>query len=208
VNKTTIAIAEDHPMVRKAVLDTLEKENWIHTIGAVEDGCELMVLLKKTAPDVVLIDLKMPRMNGYDLIRAITAQYPEIRILVFSGYLNRFSQRRVKTLGAHATICKTESCQTIVRALREVIKGNSFHSKLDYINRDMAAWENDNGLTGRQNQILDMIGHGKTTREISQYLGISPWTVDKHRSNIKDKLGLRTLAEMIRYAIENNEEDR
>jgi two-component system, NarL family, response regulator NreC len=208
VNKTTIAIADDHPMVRKAVLDTLGKENWIQSIGAVADGHELMALLKTTVPDVVLIDLKMPGMNGYDLIPAITAQYPEVRILVFSGFLTLFSQQRVKTLGAHATVCKSESGQTIVRAVKEVVHGNSFHSKVFDINRDMAVGKDDNGLTRRQNQILDMIGQGKTTREISQYLGISPWTVDKHRSNIKEKLGLRTLAEMIRYAIENNEDDR
>lgn len=208
MNKTTIAIADDHPMVRKAVLDTLGKENWIQSIGAVADGHELMALLKTTVPDVVLIDLKMPGMNGYDLIPAITAQYPEVRILVFSGFLTLFSQQRVKTLGAHATVCKSESGQTIVRAVKEVVHGNSFHSKVFDINRDMAVGKDDNGLTRRQNQILDMIGQGKTTREISQYLGISPWTVDKHRSNIKEKLGLRTLAEMIRYAIENNEDDR
>lgn len=143
----------------------------------------------------------MPRMNGYDLIRAITAQYPEVRILVFSAFLTPFSQQRIKTLGAHATICKSESGQTIVRAVEEVIRGNSFHSKVYYIHRDMAAGEHDDGLTCRQNQVLGLIGQGKTTREISQCLGISPWTVDKHRSNIKEKLGLRTLAEMIRYAI-------
>jgi two-component system nitrate/nitrite response regulator NarL len=153
----------------------------------------------------VVVDLKMPGFNEYDAILKIRADYPHIKIVVFSGYLTPENQQQIKEMGVNWSISKTEGTQQIITVFNSVMEGKSYHSDVSFC-IDAAIFNDDtNGnLTLREKQILMLISQGKTSREIGRVLCISKATVDKHRSNIKEKLGLKNIAEMVRYALNLN----
>ena len=162
-------------------------------------------------PDIAVIDLEMPKMNGYETIRKLRTLYPETKTIAFSGFLNKANQKRAIEMGAHASISKAESPMVFVDAMEAVIKGKQYHSDVsdayyvsppDYRPDHISEKKSDSMLTLREKQILGLIARGKTSREIGQAFNISQWTVDKHRSNIRTKLGHKSLAETVRYAIE------
>ncbi len=200
---TAVVIADDHPLVRKAVKDTIKRVENLKFIGEANDGLELLSLLKKVVPDIAIIDLEMPVLNGYDTICELHTLYPALKIIAFSGFLNAENQQRAINAGAYASISKTEVNKNFIKALDAVIKGEHYHSQVS--NNFYAQPVKDDRhseLTLREKQILSLIAEGKTSRQISGVYNISQWTVDKHRSNIRGKLGLTNLSEMVRYAIE------
>ncbi len=143
-------------------------------------------------------------MTKSETILELHALYPEIKTIAYSGFLNTANQQRAIEMGAYASICKTESSEAFVNALDAVIQGENYHSDVSsshyYVDPPEAA--NDAVLTLREKQILCLIAQGKTSKQIGAAYNISQWTVDKHRSNIRAKLGHKSLAETVRYAIE------
>lgn len=203
MESVAIVIADDHPLVRKAVKNAFRNDSRVKFIGEADNGAELLELLKENAPDIAIVDLEMPKMNGYETIQEIHTHYPNVRTIAFSGFLTATNQERAVRMGAFASISKAESPDSFIKAVSEVMKGRTYHSKVsNSFCYDSPADASAPGLTLREKQILGLIAEGKTSRQISEAFNISQWTVDKHRSNIKEKLGLRNLAEMIRFAIE------
>lgn len=197
-------IADDHPLVRKAIKQSFRHHRQVEFLGEAGDGIELLELMAEKKPDIAIVDLEMPKMDGYAAILKLHDLYPETRIIVFSGFLNEVNQQRVIEMGARASICKTESSMAFVRALEAVIGGEQYHSDVTcghYV--DPPDNLRDEVLTLREQQILCLIAEGKTSRQIGEAFNISQWTVDKHRSNIRSKLGHKSLAETVRYAIES-----
>jgi len=206
MKKTTILIADDHPLVRQAIKNIFRKNSYISFLGEANNGCELMELIKESIPDIVIVDLEMPEMNGYDTILEIHTKYPAVKIIAFSGFLDSVNQQRAIKMGASATICKTESTDVFITAFEAIIEGENFHSNAssDIYIKSLKDY-NYSLLTPREKQVLNLIAEGKTSKQISNIYNISQWTVDKHRSNIQEKLEVKTLAEMIRYAIRRSE---
>jgi len=206
MKKIAVLIADDHPMVREAIKIILRKNSQINFCGEADNGIESIKLIEKFIPDVAIIDLEMPKMNGYDTILELHTKYPEIKTIAFSGFLDLASQKRAISMGAFATISKSEVPDVFIKAFEAVIEGKNFHSKVSSNFHIEALKHNKYSLlTLREQQILNLIAEGKTSKEIGHIHNISQWTVDKHRSNIKIKLEIKNLAEMIRYAIENSE---
>ncbi|MEH0020944.1 MAG: response regulator transcription factor [Desulfobacter sp.] len=198
-----VVIADDHPLVRKAVKDTFRDNKNVKFLGEANNGIELLALMKKTIPDIAIIDLEMPKMDGYKTIWELHTLYPEIKTIAFSGFLSPANQQRAIEMGAYASISKAESSEAFIKALDAVIHGRSYHSNVSFAHYvDPPKNESDTVLTLREKQILGLIAEGKTSRQIGKACNISQWTVDKHRSNIRAKLGHKNLAEMVRYAIE------
>ncbi len=202
---TKIAIADDHPIVRKALKKILIREFDVEFVGEVDDGNQLLELVEQVTFDIAIIDLEMPNMDGYNAILKLHTNYPEIKTIAFSGFLNSTNQTKAINMGAFATISKADSKKVICEAIQTVIEDKSFHSNVE---EDFYVQPLNNKnyvkLTLREEQILTLIAKGKTSREIGEKYKISQWTVDKHRSNIREKFGFKNLAEMIRYAIEIN----
>jgi len=199
-----VVIADDHPLIREAVKNTLKDNNKIQFSGEANNGIELLELLKTTVPDIAFIDLEMPKMDGYETILQLHNLYPETKTIAFSGFLNAANQKRAIEMGAFASISKTEPNECLVKALEGIIKGEPYHSNVSsgfYI--EPATDKQDAVLTLRQQQILSLIAEGKTSKQIGEAYNISQWTVNKHRSNIRLKLGHTSMAEMVRYAIEH-----
>lgn len=202
MKKIALLIADDHPIVRRAVKRIFRKNSEITFCGEANNGFEVMDLIEKAVPDIAIIDLEMPGMNCYDTILALHTKYPGIKTIAYSGFLDLKNQQRAIEMGAVATISKTEPMDVFLGAFQAIIEGKSFHSDV-MINPEPDSGKNDTYtlLTLREKQILNLIGKGKTSKQIGSFIGISKWTVDKHRSNIKEKLGITNLAELIRYAI-------
>ncbi|MFO7749236.1 MAG: response regulator transcription factor [Desulfobacteraceae bacterium] len=199
-----VLIADDHPLIIDAVKNIFKDKKEIEIIGEASNGGDLLRLVETTVPDIAIVDLEMPGMNGYDTILKIHTLYPQVKTIAFSGFLNDDNQQRAINMGACGSISKGQSREEFIKAFEAVVWGNPFHTRDTagfYV--DPPCTEKTSKLTMREQQILMHIAQGKTSREISEVYTISPWTVAKHRSNIKEKMGFRHLAEMVKYAIEN-----
>jgi len=203
MKKHSIVIADDHPIIRKAVKRFLLKTASFEVVGEADNGLNLIKIAKQIRPDVAILDLEMPTLNGYETIKKLRKSSPEIKTIAFSGFLTRANQKRAIEAGADATLSKTQSMECLTDALRAVMGGKAYHPEIAAHEYEMPQKDQkDHSLTLREKQILTMIAQGKTSRQISSDCNISKWTVDKHRANIKVKLGLNTLAEMVRYALD------
>lgn len=200
-----VMIADDHPIVRSAIKKTFQDHPDIIFHGEASNGKELLAMIENNPPDIAVIDLEMPEISGYEAILEIHTRHPQIKTIAFSGFLNPANKKRAMAMGACATVSKTQETRHLIEAIREVAQGNPYHCPmaLDDFYVEPVLKNQDPVLTLREKQILELIGAGKTSRQISEIYNISQWTVDKHRSNIKEKLGLKNLAQIIRYAIEN-----
>ena len=200
----SIVITDDHPIIRNAIKDILRRKDKFRILGEANNGIELLALVKTIIPDIAIIDLEMPKMNGYETISELHTIYPEIKIIAFSGFLNEDNQKRAIKTGADATISKADSNKTLIAALETVMQGGKYHSNVSssFYTKPLED-KNDALLTRREKQVLTLIAQGKTSRQISEAYNISHWTVDKHRANIRKKLKLNSLPEMVRYAIDN-----
>ena len=202
--KISLIVADDHPIIRrylKRVLrDCFDIEPFIET----SDGSELLGSIGQSVPDMAVIDLAMPEMNGYDAILKIHTQYPEIKTIVFSGFLTPETQQRVIQLGAHSTISKNETPDAIINAFRTIINGKRYHSDVrscfDQNQNSLDCFQEDS-LTDRENEIVDLIVTGHSSKEIADILGISKWTVDSHRTNIRKKLGVSNVVDLVHFAL-------
>tara|TARA_B100000614_G_scaffold255937_1_gene273683 strand:+ start:61 stop:771 length:711 start_codon:yes stop_codon:yes gene_type:complete len=205
----SVVIADDHPLVRKAIKQSFRHKPEVAFTGEAGDGIELLNLIAEKRPDIAIIDLEMPKMDGYKAILKLHTLYPETKTIAFSGFLNDANQKRAIEMGAHASISKNESTQAFVQALEAVVAGEQYHSDVSCTHYVEPPRNNSDGvLTLREKQILSLIAEGKTSRQIGKTFNISQWTVDKHRSNIRTKLGHSSLAETVRYAIERGYIDR
>ncbi len=198
-----VVIADDHPLIRQAVKNAFKNDRRIKFSGEANNGIELLELIEKSVPDIAIIDLEMPKMDGYETILQLHTLHPTIKAIVFSGFLNTANQQRAIEMGAFASISKTETNEYFIKALDAIIRGERYHSDVSQEFYAAPSDENKAGLTLREKQILSLIAEGKTSKQIGKAYNISQWTVNKHRSNIRVKLGHTNMAEMVRYAIEH-----
>ncbi len=198
-----VVIADDHPIIRTAIKNTLKKNDKVEILAEANNGIELLAIMDDVIPDIAIIDLEMPMMNGYETILELHTSFPQVKTIAFSGFLTTTNQQRAIEMGAHATVSKADPSDSLMKALESVINGKTYHATVTTCFDIEGPEDNDNAiLTLREKQILTMIAQGKSSKQISEECNISKWTVDKHRANIREKLGLNNLAEMVKYAIE------
>jgi DNA-binding NarL/FixJ family response regulator len=205
-----IIIAEDHPIVRqglKLIIETID--DW-QVAGEANDGIELLDLLRRITPDVVVMDLAMPRMQGFEALEEIRRHNPTIRTIVLSGNLHGENIRRAIKNGASGLVCKSSWGSELIAAINSVRKGGVYLSEgiagVDQNTTllDLLAWEDARThLSHREIQVLTLIADGYSNRQIAGMMGISIRTVEKHRSNMMEKTGCRNAVELTRYAIKN-----
>lgn len=204
MNCLEIVIADDHPIVLSAIKDTIKtKEGW-RIIGEAGNGFDLLNLIRRLTPDIAIIDLEMPMMKGYETIAEISLSYPEIKTIALSGFLNEANRQRAIEAGASATVSKSNPLSDVLKAIEKVAQGREYHSPgIPFIDEKPFDETKNAVLTSREKQILKLIAKGQTSKDISDICNISQWTVDRHRANIRAKLGLKNVAEMVRYALKN-----
>jgi DNA-binding NarL/FixJ family response regulator len=204
-----VLIAEDHDVVREGLKILIGSDPDLEIAGEAKNGQMAVRLAKKLQPDVVLMDLAMPKCNGLDAARDICRHAPNSRVLVLSAYQDEDTVQRVLDAGASGYMTKHSAADELLTAIREVGCGNSYYSPK--IARRMKARQAlstraaHNGkatvhLTPRENEVLRLIAQGQCNKEIAYNLRLSIKTIEKHRQSVMDKLNIHEIAGLTRYA--------
>jgi DNA-binding NarL/FixJ family response regulator len=202
-----ILIADDHPMIIDGVKLILDGEKDIDVLDTVNDGEQLLEILEKEQPELILMDINMPGINGIEATRKISLAYPDIKVLAFSQYKEKRFVKQILKSGANGYLLKSSAADELIRAIHMVMDGglylstdlpNIFEEKqkkrTDYLFPD---------LTTREKDVLRCICEEKNTQEIADTLFISPHTVESHRANLLLKVGVRNTAGLVKWAVEN-----
>jgi DNA-binding NarL/FixJ family response regulator len=213
MNKIRILLADDHPMVRSGLIKLLEPYKEFVVVGEAGDGEEAVALTKKLEPDIVIIDLSMPKLSGIEATKLIRKNNPITKVLVLTMHDNEEYVYQIFKCGAGGYLLKNTGKDELAAAIQAVAKGDTFFSprvseimvnaylrKAD-IREELPASNEDIPLTNREKEILFYIADGLNNSQIAEKLFISARTVDTHRTNIMQKLDIHDAANLVRYAI-------
>ncbi|MBO0323539.1 response regulator transcription factor [Muricauda sp. CAU 1633] len=199
-----LAIAEDHQSLIDGLTLLLKYEEGIQIVGTANDGDALLQLVKRKEPNVVVTDIRMPKMDGIQATKIIKKEYPHIKVLAFTMFDQEEAIKQMIRAGASGYILKNTSLKEVLNAILVVAEGKIYvdpNINVDGINPQKK--DNRKGiLTKRQMEILALIAQGKTSREIADELFIGLHTVDTHRKNMIRILGLKGKGELLRYALD------
>jgi len=213
MSETTIILAEDHHIVRQGLRALLEAEPDIQIVGEAANGLEAAQLAESRQPDVMIVDLMMPGLNGLEVTRQVAQRSPHTQVIILSAFENEAYVTEALGSGAAGYVLKKSSAADLVQAVREVVAGRRYLSPslseraieayVRYVQQvrdsDLDPYET---LTPREREVLHLAAEGHTNAEIAERLSISPRTVETHRANMMRKLGLRTSTDLIRYAMQ------
>jgi len=206
-------LADDHAVLRDSLRAFLEMYPDIDVVGEAADGVETLEQVKQLRPDVLLLDMAMPRLSGLDVLQRVRKELPECKVLVLTQHESPEYVLPALQAGAKGYLLKRAGGREVVQAVQALANGESFlHPSVANFVIDAALQKSTPttatptdvpSLTLRQKEVLSLIADGLTNAEIAQSLGISPKTVDKHRAAIMEKLGIFTRAGLIRYAVDH-----
>jgi DNA-binding NarL/FixJ family response regulator len=211
MNPVRILIADDHELFRRGVAAELTQvPGWIVAAEAV-NGRDAVAMAEELKPDIVVLDLTMPELNGLEAARRIISAEPSARILILTAHESEQLVREVLSAGARGYVLKSDAGRILVAALQALLEGRSFFTTrvarmvLDgYLrseSRDAAALPT---LSAREREIVQLLAEGNSNKDIARVLKISVKTAETHRSNIMRKMAFESLPELVRYAIRNN----
>ncbi len=210
MSKIRVMVVDDHAMVRQGICALLSAEPDVEVVGEAEDGPTAIAKSTQLQPDIVLMDIAMPKMNGLEATRQIKAQNPDIQVLAVTVHDSSEYFFRILEAGASGYVLKGSTSNELVSALRAVQRGGVFLDPLvakkvvdDYLQQVKSGEEKVkyDGLSEREREVLTLIGEGRTNQEIAQMLTLSPNTVQTHRSRIMEKLNLHNRAQLMKYAM-------
>jgi two-component system, NarL family, response regulator NreC len=205
-----IVLADDHNIIRSGLRLLLEQQPAFKVVAEAADGRQAVQLVSRHHPDVVILDIGMPELNGIEATRQIVAQEPHPNVVILSMHSDESYVLRALKAGARAYILKNAAEADLIRAVRAVSEGKSFFSPViskmlleDYVRqvREKEVEDSYDLLTPREREILQLIAEGKTNKEIATILGLSPHTIETHRGNLLVKLNLHSVPELILYAV-------
>jgi DNA-binding NarL/FixJ family response regulator len=207
VNRIKIILADDHIVVRQGLRSLIDQQKDMLVVGEADDGLQLLESVGKLRPDVVLVDLKMPNLNGIDAAREIRVRFPNTHIVILTMHADRAYVERAMQAGVSGYVLKEENFQEMCTAIRQVALGNRYFSAgvSQQIPGSLSTGATHPGtihlLTLRESQVFQLVAEGKTNREIGNLLGISMRTVEGHRAHMMSKLNLKTHVDFVRFAM-------
>ena len=201
-----ILIADDHGVVAEGLKSLAEAEPGIEVVGIVADGREAVKHARESRPDVVIMDMSMPELNGADATQAIVQQTPQCRVIVLSMYAEREYVRRALKAGAMGYVVKRSAAKELVEAIRAVYAGQRYLSpRVADVMIEAGADDKDDllaRLSMREREVLQLLAEGHTGAEIARRLSLSQKTVETYRARLVEKLGIRDLPGLVRFAIQ------
>lgn len=200
MTKTSVLVVDDHPVVRDGLCFLLDSQPDFHVVGEVSSAAEVIEAIERLAPEVLLLDLNLQGRDRLDLVRQLSEGFPDLRILVLSMHSEAVYASRMLQLGADGYVMKQEEPTVFLRALRKVAQGGSYLSDAVLQQREMTG-DTTIRLTSREMEVLRLIAQGMDTSEIAARLGMRLKTVETHRRNMREKLGLSSPVELVRYAV-------
>jgi DNA-binding NarL/FixJ family response regulator len=212
-----ILIADDHEVARRGIRAMLESHPGWEVCAEAKDGREAVELASKEKPDLILLDIGMPNLNGLEAARQILAVYPDIAILILTMHDSDQVVREVLRAGARGFLLKSDAGRDLVAAVEALQLQRTFFTTrvsqmvldgfLDRDNRPDGIDKNqddaDDVLTGREREVIQLLAEGKTSKEVAVTLNLSVKTAETHRTNLMRKLGLHSVADLTRYAVRN-----
>lgn len=201
-----VLLADDHKMFVEGLYSILSHEEGFKILGQASDGLELMELLKTNQPDVIVLDINMPRMDGIESASRIVKDYPDIKILIVSMFRKSVMIERLMKIGVNGYILKDAGKKELLAAVRSVAMGTDYFGEEVKEKIIESIQRRDNGeieLTEREIEILEQIAKGYTTNQISENLFISPHTVETHRKNLMNKAQTNNVVKLINWGREN-----
>jgi two-component system, NarL family, response regulator NreC len=210
MRKTRIVLADDHKLMRSGLRVLLEQQPDLTVVGEASDGREAVALVASQRPDVLVMDIGMPSLNGIEAAAQITQSNPEAAIVMLSMHSDESYVLRALKAGAKGYLLKDSAEADLIRAVRAVAEGKSFFSPAvskvlldDYVRKLKRSGTEDpyDLLTPREREVLQLVAEGKSNKEVAQLLNLSVYTVETHRSNIMEKLNLHGVPELILYAV-------
>ncbi len=210
MNPIRILLADDHSVMRTGLRLVLERQSDFEVVAEASDGREAVTLAQQHTPDVVVMDVTMPNLNGIEAARQINNALPETAIVMLSMHSDESYVLRALKSGARGYMLKESAESDVITAIRTVHSGKAFFSagvssmlKEDYVRelQDREIEDSYELLTTREREILQLIAEGKSNKEIANLLNLSLYTVETHRGNMMEKLNLHTVPEIILYAV-------
>ena len=203
----SILVADDHPVVRVGVRSLLETNAEWKVLAEASDGREAVEKARKLRPDLAVLDISMPLLNGLESARKIARQSPKTRVLILTMYGSEEIVEKVLDSGARGLVRKSEAEKELIAAVRAVLNDKLFFpSKASQALRGTRRGKSlarQSPLTPRETEILQLIAEGRSNKEAASILGISRRTAENHRARIMRKLGLSSLSDLVRYAVRN-----
>jgi DNA-binding NarL/FixJ family response regulator len=211
MDKITVVLADDHTVVRQGLRILLSAEPDMLIVGEAENGRQAVDMTKKLLPDVVVMDIAMPVLNGLEATRQITRSVPATKVLVLSSYSEEAYVQQLTEAGAAGYLLKQTAAVDLLKAIREAQKGNAYFSPLiakrlrdqcrEVLGGEGAPKRREDYLTTREAEVLQLIAEGHANKQIAAELCISIKTVEKHRQQVMNKLGIHDVAGLTRHAI-------
>lgn len=210
MKKLRILLADDHIVMRTGLRALLERQPNLEVVGESENGRETVALAASLRPDVVVMDVGMPVLNGIEATQMIVTQCPTIAVVILSMHADESYVMRALKAGARGYLLKDSAAADLIGAIQAISQGKSFFSPKvsrilaeDYVRvlKQKGAVDTYDLLTSREREILQLLAEGKANKEVATALNISPYTVETHRSHILQKLNLHNSAELVLYAV-------
>jgi DNA-binding NarL/FixJ family response regulator len=207
MKRIRILLADDHAVVRQGFKMILGAEPDMEIVGEAANGREAVALAEEVRPDVVVMDVAMPELNGIEATRRLAASVPHARVLALSMHKDSVYVREILRAGARGYVLKESIAGDLVKAVRAVAAGEGYLSPavsnavLDDYRRHVT--NPIDPLTSREREVLQMLAEGKTNKEIAAVLSLSVYTIDAHRGRIMEKLNVHSINELVRFAVRN-----
>ncbi len=204
-----ILVADDHKIVREGLIALLQKQPHMQVVGEAEDGRQAVQLATELHPEVVIIDIGMPDLNGIEATRQIVAELPGVKVIALSMHSDKRFVKGMLKAGAAGYLLKYCASEELISAIQMVMANRIYLSHditgivvEDYVQKladtDSSVFQ---ALTPREREVLQLLAEGRSTRQIADALHVSVKTIEVHRKQMMDKLGLQSLAELVKYAI-------
>ena len=209
MQKVRVLIADDHKIVREGLRSMLEKEPWIEFVGEAEEGRMTLRLAQELTPDIIIMDLAMPNLNGIEATRQIVAEFPKIKVIALSMHSDRRFVLNMFKAGAKGYMIKDCAFKDLAHAIRVVVANQTYMSNeiADIVLKGYlasAAFEKSSAfelLSPREREVLQLLAEGKTSSQIAETLHVSVKTIETHRAQLMAKLEVKSIAELTKYAI-------
>ena len=205
-----VLLADDHGIVRRGMKSLLEMEPGLEIVGEASDGAECLRLVESLEPDVAILDIAMPRLNGIEVTARATKKEPRLKVIILSMYADESYVVRALGAGARAYLLKEATEEDLLPAVRAVAAGRSFFSPAvsrllleDYVRqlKQRGLEDSYHLLTDREKEVLQLLAEGRSNKEVAVVLDLSVSTIETHRANLMQKLSLRNTAEIVLYAV-------
>jgi len=210
MDKYKIIIADDHQIIRQGLKRILETENWIEVCGETDNGREIIKLTEKIQPDLVIVDIGMPELNGIEATRNIMSKFPWVKVLSLSIHGEFHFIEDMLEAGASGYLLKDCAVDELTTAISIIKSGKKYIARSlanTFLNKFKGELDgffiHSEPLTKRENEVLQLIAEGNSTKIIAEKLYLSPKTVEAHRKNLMEKLEIYTPQELTKYAIKN-----